>query len=269
MYCAHCGSNNPDNTESCDRCGELLIRPDPAHPHELGIKSCPECNTVNESHARYCIECGRDIDAIAATNPAPRTTQSSRFPAPPPAPPQVAGQQGVRRPPRRVSSRSDSGRSNSGQVRRPGPGPGRPSVVASSAGAEDLRVGVNTADSTVHASNNSGTPDAQLPGELKGWNWGAFFLPFLWGPFNRVWVGLGTLLIGLVLPIPWILGLLGYTALSLMMGVRGNEWAWRARKWESADHFRKVQRVWKTWGTVGFVAFGMITIIALAANGGS
>lgn len=264
MYCAHCGSNNPDNLESCDRCGELLIRPDPEHPHQLGTKSCPDCKAVNESRARYCIECGHDIDGVSAISTAPRV--AARPVRPPPANPvSAAGQQTVRRPPRRDSARPDPVRSSSDQVQRAGPVPGRPSVVTGAAGADDLRDG---AESMVNAPNDSGTPEAQLPEDLRGWNWGAFLLPFVWGPFNKVWVGLGALMFGAVLPIPGIFGLLGYTALALLMGARGNEWAWRARKWESADHFRKVQRIWITWGTAGFLVLGVLTAMALASNNG-
>lgn len=261
VYCAHCGTKNPDNIDACERCGELLIRPDPAHPHELGIKSCPDCNTVNESHARFCIGCGRDIDAIMATSAAPRAARPTHPPPPTAAP---VGQPTPKRPPRPASP--DPGNpGNPSEVRRPTPGPGRPSVVTSGAGAEDLR---NGAEAAAHAPSDSGTPEAQLPEELKGWNWGAFLLPFIWGPFNRVWIGLGGLVVFAIPPIPWELGVLGYVALALVMGSRGNEWAWRARKWESLDHFRKVQRVWMTWGTVGFMVLGVITAMALAASGG-
>ncbi len=131
--------------------------------------------------------------------------------------------------------------------------------------AEDLRAG---AEQAAQPTNDSGTPEAQLPQELKGWNWGAILLPFVWGPFNRVGAGFGSLMVVMVLPIPVAFQLLGYTALALWMGARGNEWAWRARKWKSADHFRRVQRVWVTWGSVGFSVLGAIGVMVLSANGG-
>lgn len=255
MYCAHCGSKNPEALEACDRCGEMLIRPDPAHPHHLGIKSCPDCSAVNESHARFCIDCGRDIDAVVVTS---GTLPAAGRVRPSPPPTQAAD----RRPP------FDSPRSPSPEVRRPSTGPGRPSVatggLGTDAGAEDLRKGAPT---TIHAPNDSGTPEAQLPGELKGWNWGAFFLPFAWGPFNRVWVGLSVLIV-VFLPIPWLLGLLIYSPMALFVGLRGNEWAWRARKWESVDHFRKVQGLWTKWGTIGFAVFAVLTVLGAMANDG-
>ena len=40
--------------------------------------------------------------------------------------------------------------------------------------------------SEIQAENTSGRgPDAVLPSELRGWNWGAFFLNWVWGLGNQ------------------------------------------------------------------------------------
>lgn len=33
-----------------------------------------------------------------------------------------------------------------------------------------------------------------------------------------------------------------------VLGANGNRWAWRNRRWDSLDHFRRVQRAWGFWG---------------------
>jgi hypothetical protein len=75
-----------------------------------------------------------------------------------------------------------------------------------------------------------------VPSEIKRWSWGAFFLNFIWAVGNRTWIGLLTLLplVGYVMPI--------------ILGFKGNEWAWRNKRWKSIDHFKGVQRKWAIWG---------------------
>jgi hypothetical protein len=71
-----------------------------------------------------------------------------------------------------------------------------------------------------------------VPPEIKGWNWGAFLLNFIWAIGNRTWIGLLTLL-------PYV-GIL----MTIILGFKGNEWAWRNKRWKSIDHFKGVQRKW-------------------------
>ncbi|NEQ72824.1 MAG: protein kinase [Okeania sp. SIO2C9] len=84
----------------------------------------------------------------------------------------------------------------------------------------------------IHSSND-------VPSEIIGWNWGAFFLPGLWCLTNHVWIGL----------IAWIdlsfvtLGM-GWLLTGIILGLKGNEWAWKSRKWKNVAEFRKHQRIW-------------------------
>ena len=97
---------------------------------------------------------------------------------------------------------------------------------------------------------------APVPSELQGWNWGAFLLTWLWGIGNRVWLALLALI-----PIP-LVGL----AIAILLGVKGNEWAWQCKKWDSIDQFRRRQRIWIYWGIAALIApfvliLGLLLII--------
>ena len=96
------------------------------------------------------------------------------------------------------------------------------------------------------AVNTSGqgflTGDA--PPEIKEWNWGAFFLTWIWGIGNRVWLALIALA-----PVP-LVGL----AMGIVLGIKGNEWAWQCKKWDSVEQFHHRQRIWMYWGIAGFLA---------------
>lgn len=78
--------------------------------------------------------------------------------------------------------------------------------------------------------------DASLPPGVAGWSWGAFLLSWVWAIGNRTWIGLLAL-------IPWV----GFIV-AVVLGVKGREWAWRNREWESVEHFNRVQKQWSLWG---------------------
>jgi hypothetical protein len=33
-----------------------------------------------------------------------------------------------------------------------------------------------------------------------------------------------------------------------VLGMRGNEWAWQNRRWESVEEFQNEQKIWSKWG---------------------
>lgn len=121
--------------------------------------------------------------------------------------------------------------------------------------------------------NNSGQgPQAVAPAEvLTGFNWGAFFLNWIWGLGNKTYIALLSLLAGFV---PFIGGLIAL-GLIIWFGIKGNEWAWQNKKWESVDHFHSVQKTWATWGIVLFVLgivlgiLGALLFGAAAVMGGA
>ena len=93
---------------------------------------------------------------------------------------------------------------------------------------------------TDKARNNSGCGisnlQAEVPEEILGWNWGAFFMPWFWLWTNQVWVGFFCF----VPQIGWIM--------AIALGAKGNEWAWRSRRWRSIEQFKAHQRGWAISG---------------------
>ncbi|MDA1278732.1 MAG: hypothetical protein O3B95_01640 [Chloroflexi bacterium] len=115
-------------------------------------------------------------------------------------------------------------------------------------------------------ANNSGTKDAEVPAEVKGWNWAAFLVPAIWGLFSGV--PLTALLFGAVFLPP----LVQYPVMigaSLFLGIRGNELAWRGKKWRSVRHFTAFQKQWGNW-SIKFTAavFALFIVYALIISGG-
>ena len=99
-------------------------------------------------------------------------------------------------------------------------------------------------DSPVH-------PDPKaVPAEINRWNWGAFLLNWIWGIGNQTYIALLALIP--VFGFIWM----------FVLGAKGSAWAWRNGRWDSVEHFKRVQRRWAIWGAV-------IWIAALALFGGT
>ncbi len=88
-----------------------------------------------------------------------------------------------------------------------------------------------------------------MPGELRGWSWGGFLLSWLWGIFNGTWLALLALVPGFGLII------------MVILGIKGREWAWKNRRWDGVEHFRRVQRLWAIWGLVAWLLPFLIAIV--------
>jgi hypothetical protein len=89
-----------------------------------------------------------------------------------------------------------------------------------------------------------------FPPELRTWNTGAFCLPLFWGISHGIWLALLTLISPLSL------------ILAIVLGVKGNEMAWKSRKFESIEHFKLVQSIWAKWG-LGCLIFQLVLLIGL------
>lgn len=90
-------------------------------------------------------------------------------------------------------------------------------------------------------ANTSGQgPQSVVPPEIRGWNWGAFLLNWIWGVGNGTFIALLTFvpLVGFVMP--------------FVLGIKGNEWAWRNRVWRDVEHFKSTQRKW-SWAGLAIV----------------
>ena len=102
------------------------------------------------------------------------------------------------------------------------------------------------------SKNTSGQGSlAVVPPEIKGWNWGAFFLWWIWGIGNNVYISFLTL-------VPYA----GQIVMPFVLGAKGNEWAWKHKRWDSIKHFQVVQ--WK-WATAGFIglAIGLVIFVSI------
>lgn len=97
-------------------------------------------------------------------------------------------------------------------------------------------------------ANTSGQgPSALVPEEIKGWNWGAFWLNWIWAIGNQVWIGLLALVLGIIM--------------AIILGIKGNEWAWQSRRFESVEQFKQVQAAWSKWG---WIYFAVSVVVAIA-----
>lgn len=107
------------------------------------------------------------------------------------------------------------------------------------------------------AENTSGMgKGAALPDGVKGWSWGAFLFNWIWAIFNKTWIGL-------LCFIPYI-GIV----MSIYLGVKGRELAWQNKRWDSLEHFNRVQRQWSKWGViivVGVFGLGILAAITIPA----
>ncbi len=108
---------------------------------------------------------------------------------------------------------------------------------------------------TVNENSSGQGKNSEIPDGVKGWSWGAFMFNWIWAIGNKTWIGLLCLL-------PYI----GFI-FAFVLGFKGREWAWRSKKWESVEHFQRVQRKWSLWSLVffGIALLGIIAAIALPA----
>jgi hypothetical protein len=109
-------------------------------------------------------------------------------------------------------------------------------------------------ENTTRQNNTSGQGKAvEIPAEIRGWNWGAFFLTWIWGIGNNTYRAF------------WVFFPIVNFFMLIFLGIKGNEWAWRHKKWQSVEHFKAVQKKWSIAGLIFFIA--MIVLVALIAFG--
>ncbi len=112
-------------------------------------------------------------------------------------------------------------------------------------------------------TNNSGSGNifdasVTVPKEIQGWNWGAFFLPGFWCIPNRVWIGLLAWTDFSLITVLFTFGMT-WPIMAVILGVKGNEWAWKSRRWQSVKDFKRHQRM---WAIAGFFIAAVILLIA-------
>lgn len=113
------------------------------------------------------------------------------------------------------------------------------------------RAGTGIGAAAPGAENTSGQGSlAMVPAEIKGWNWGAFFLGWIWGIGNSVWISFLEF-------VPY----LGPIVMPFVLGAKGSEWAWRYKRWDSIGHFKRTQSTWTKWGIGVACGIFLITVI--------
>ena len=93
---------------------------------------------------------------------------------------------------------------------------------------------------------------AKIPDGVKRFSAGASILSGPWGWGNKSWLGLAAYL-------PYV-GVL----FAIYLGFKGREMAWRNKRWESVEHFNKVQKKWDRWGIL--VAFVLLCLTIVRAS---
>ncbi len=97
--------------------------------------------------------------------------------------------------------------------------------------------------------NTSGQGNnAIVPTEIDNWNWGAFLTNWIWGIGNNTFIALLVFvpMVGFVMP--------------FVLGAKGSRWAWRNKKWESIEEFKRVQRKWMQWSLIFYAGFIVLMI---------
>ncbi|MBI4219743.1 MAG: zinc ribbon domain-containing protein [Chloroflexi bacterium] len=248
MFCPSCGTANRPDRENCDRCGERVVAPDPQRARKEDLARCAKCGNLTHARAPHCIGCGIRQEP-ATLIPLAAVSETPARPAPRPEAPRPP------EPPRPRERPRDERFGSPGRIQT-APPTGTAGETASREPPTESAPPKEPVAVPATKANDSGRADAVLPQELKGWNWAAFlwgmigFAP-VWGYFNRVWIAF-------LLAVVWLSPLFSPTVrtvfivggllLTVYLGFKGNELAWRGRRWDGTEQFRRTQQGWLTWG---------------------
>ncbi|MBR1776495.1 hypothetical protein IJ750_05435 [bacterium] len=115
--------------------------------------------------------------------------------------------------------------------------------------------------------NNSGQGENIVVPEnvSDNFNWGAFLLTWIWGLGNKTYITLLMLLTVVLVFIPFVNLVSGIAqiALAIWFGIKGNEWAWKNKKFASVEAFHEYQKKWAIAGTI-LAVLGILIGIILA-----
>lgn len=100
--------------------------------------------------------------------------------------------------------------------------------------------------------NTSGMGDkSTVPSEIKGFSWAAFLWNWIWAIGNNTWIGL-------LVFVPFVGQIMIF-----ILGIYGNEWAWKNKHWDSIEAFKKTQKKWVRWWL--YIALPLMIIAFLGA----
>jgi hypothetical protein len=98
--------------------------------------------------------------------------------------------------------------------------------------------------------------EPSVEAELAKWNWGAFWLTWIWGLGNSV-------ARSFLVFVPFY-GLYEW----FLLGKNGNRWAWETKRWRTIEEFHASQRKWAIAGWI-VLALGVLIVIASLSSSGS
>ena len=114
-------------------------------------------------------------------------------------------------------------------------------------------------------TNTSGQgQNAVVPDEVKNkFNWGAFLLSWIWGIGNKTYL---TFIYLLVLFIPFV-GQIAALGLCIWFGIKGNEWAWQNKNFQSVKAFHEYQKKWVLGAILGYILMFVTSILFVVMLG--
>jgi hypothetical protein len=258
IFCAHCGIENAKGGYACSRCGERLLEVHTDTVSPMGLVSCSHCGGANNNRAAYCWVCGKEMIDAARISPAPRPQPAAAPASGPTSAPTSAPKARAYRPDLNpVSTPTSEPSGEPGDLR----GSTSQSPEFEIQAPTDIPLG--SADAP---PNTSGTRDGEIPPGVKKWNWAAFLMPAVWGLFSGV--PYTVILFGAAF-LPTNLQFAVMVAASLFLGFKGNELAWRGKKWRSVEHFNAFQKQWTSWAVKLTIAVGAILIFFVMSQSGA
>jgi hypothetical protein len=88
---------------------------------------------------------------------------------------------------------------------------------------------------------------AVIPAEVDRWNWGAFLAHWIWGIGNNTYIAF-------LMFVPFV-----NLVMPFVLGAKGSIWAWRNKRWDSVEQFKRVQRLWAIWSALAYlVVIGLL-----------
>lgn len=91
--------------------------------------------------------------------------------------------------------------------------------------------------------------------DLKGWNWGAFALNWIWALNHKYMLGLLALL-------PCV-----NIFMAIYMGLKGNQIAWESGRFSSVEDMKACQAVWAKWGIGILIVSLVLTVLNFVLAG--
>jgi ABC-type Fe3+ transport system permease subunit len=108
-------------------------------------------------------------------------------------------------------------------------------------------------EGTDMSKDNNAAADIAVPAAAKKWNWGAFLMSWIWGLGNKTFIALLS-----IIPLVNIV-------MAFVLGARGSEWAWKNKKWQSAEQFTRVQGLWTAFGLGLFAGYAIALVLLVVA----